>query len=313
MPQASIIGDAPEVMAAIKHLAAEQRAPSERTIEFVLATAPFLRHQVSSERLRSVSLRRIWRHQVLRQRLDLTSPQVEKMERGPPSSMATLLKRRPGGSQQIALPKGTVPWRLRQSGWFQTLACRRCNSPLMPISCPWSELAPRDDSVAGQRSYPAGVGLDSFACSLSAKSAASLAAAFVGKPARAGWMNAQLARSDSCSCRAAATNSSWRRSSAIARRSTCIARSASANWPKACRCHGFEDGSEPDSALMMASRSPIVFAMSANSAVGSDEGESCGSKVGQELGRTILPARSSRAAFALGRGFRAFAVAGPSR
>ncbi|KQY80843.1 hypothetical protein ASD35_03055 [Pelomonas sp. Root1444] len=54
LPQATIIGDAPEVMAAIKQLAEEQRAPSERTIEFLLATAPLLRHQVSRERLPSV-------------------------------------------------------------------------------------------------------------------------------------------------------------------------------------------------------------------------------------------------------------------
>jgi hypothetical protein len=51
LPKATIIGDAPEVLAAIKQLAEEQRASSERTIEFLLATAPLLRHQVSRDRL----------------------------------------------------------------------------------------------------------------------------------------------------------------------------------------------------------------------------------------------------------------------
>ncbi|MGM9480286.1 hypothetical protein ACS5PN_03740 [Roseateles sp. NT4] len=51
LPKATVIGDAPDVMEAITTFAQEQQAPSERTIQFLLATAPLLRHQVSRERL----------------------------------------------------------------------------------------------------------------------------------------------------------------------------------------------------------------------------------------------------------------------
>jgi hypothetical protein len=41
------------------------------------------------------------------------------MKSNQPLSRLTRLKRRPDGTQQLALPEGTVPWRLGQRVWFQ--------------------------------------------------------------------------------------------------------------------------------------------------------------------------------------------------
>ncbi|MDR7336256.1 hypothetical protein [Roseateles asaccharophilus] len=51
LPKAIVIGDAPDMVEAVIAFAEQHQTASERTIQFLLAIAPLLRHQVSRDRL----------------------------------------------------------------------------------------------------------------------------------------------------------------------------------------------------------------------------------------------------------------------
>lgn len=54
LPKATIIGDAPDMLDAIERFSEEQREPSARTLEFLMAVAPLLRSPVARPRMEQV-------------------------------------------------------------------------------------------------------------------------------------------------------------------------------------------------------------------------------------------------------------------